>query len=87
MIDVLSEFKEYQDMRESTTIEEISSAEYYGGEYQDMQARVPDVSAARTQLGWEPQVDLRETLRRTIAYYVTSQDRMPSKSRLREPIH
>jgi nucleoside-diphosphate-sugar epimerase len=72
MIDVLSEFQGYQDLRSRTLIEEVSAAEYYGADYQDMPARVPDITAARKHLGWSPQVGLREALRRTIAYYVQS---------------
>jgi dTDP-glucose 4,6-dehydratase len=32
----------------------------------DPKVRQPDISRARDLLGWEPQVDLREGLRRTI---------------------
>jgi dTDP-glucose 4,6-dehydratase len=33
----------------------------------DPQVRQPDITLAREILGWEPQIDLREGLRRTIA--------------------
>jgi nucleoside-diphosphate-sugar epimerase len=32
--------------------------------------RVPDISLAREVLGWEPKIDLREALHRTISAYV-----------------
>jgi dTDP-glucose 4,6-dehydratase len=32
----------------------------------DPQVRRPDISLAREILGWEPEIDLREGLRRTI---------------------
>ncbi len=35
----------------------------------DPQVRQPDISRARDLLGWEPEVDVREGLRRTIEYY------------------
>jgi len=70
MIDVLSEFKGYEDIHERARMEVVGARDYYGPDYQDMQTRVPDISNARTLLGWEPQVDLRDALRRTIAYYV-----------------
>ena len=70
MVEVLSEFKGYEGVRERTRMEIVGARDYYGPDYQDMQTRVPDISNARTQLGWEPRVDLRESLRRTIAYYV-----------------
>jgi dTDP-glucose 4,6-dehydratase len=38
----------------------------------DPQRRCPDISRAKSLLGWEPKVDLNEGLKRTIAYYQTS---------------
>ncbi len=35
----------------------------------DPQTRQPDISKARRVLGWEPKVDIREGLERTIAYF------------------
>ena len=35
----------------------------------DPKVRQPDITKARTQLGWEPKVALREGLQRTIAYF------------------
>jgi dTDP-glucose 4,6-dehydratase len=35
----------------------------------DPKVRRPDISRARSLLGWEPKVDVREGLRRTIAYF------------------
>ena len=51
-------------------MEEVTSGDYYGEGYQDILTRVPDISNAGRHLGWEPKVDLAESLRRTIAYYV-----------------
>jgi nucleoside-diphosphate-sugar epimerase len=70
MLDVLSEFKGYEDIRKRSVIRDVAAREYYGPDYQDMQARLPDIRNARTRLGWEPKVDLREALRRTAAYYL-----------------
>jgi dTDP-glucose 4,6-dehydratase len=35
----------------------------------DPQVRQPDITRAKQLLGWEPEIDVREGLRRTIAYY------------------
>jgi UDP-glucuronate decarboxylase len=37
----------------------------------DPRQRQPDIGLARAQLGWEPKVELREGLQRTIAYFDT----------------
>jgi dTDP-glucose 4,6-dehydratase len=36
----------------------------------DPKVRQPDVSRARTALGWEPKVDVRDGLRRTVAWFM-----------------
>ncbi len=35
----------------------------------DPKVRQPDITRARTMLGWEPRVELREGVRRTIEYF------------------
>ena len=42
-------------------------------DYLDVEIRSPDVSWARTRLGFEAKVDLEEGLRRTIAWYTERQ--------------
>ena len=43
----------------------------------DPKVRQPDITKARETLGWEPQVDLDEGLRRTLKYF---QDRLDIKA-------
>ena len=62
----------------------------------DPALRRPDIAVARSALGWEPHVDLREGLRRTIAWFrdhqaavATSQPSMPAQrtvSRVRDAV-
>ena len=35
----------------------------------DPQVRQPDITRARELLGWEPEIDVREGIRRTIEHY------------------
>ena len=35
----------------------------------DPQVRQPDITRAKDLLGWEPEIDVREGLRRTIEHY------------------
>jgi nucleoside-diphosphate-sugar epimerase len=36
----------------------------------DPQVRQPDITRAKDLLGWEPEVDVRDGLRKTIEYYM-----------------
>ena len=47
----------------------------------DPKVRQPDISVAREVLGWEPKVDLREGLRRSIPYFKDLVDRDAATAR------
>jgi len=51
-------------------VESVSGEEFYGKGYEDCDRRIPDVTKARTLLGWESKHDLRSVLRDTMAYFV-----------------
>jgi nucleoside-diphosphate-sugar epimerase len=70
MIEVAAEFPQLRERAQTARIENVTSADYYGKYYQDIQLRVPAIEAAREALGWTPSTDLREAVRQTIAYYV-----------------
>ncbi len=46
----------------------------------DPRVRQPDITLARTRLGWEPRVSLEEGLRRTIEYFRARRDRLVAAS-------
>ncbi|MBI2263671.1 MAG: GDP-mannose 4,6-dehydratase [Armatimonadetes bacterium] len=50
----------------SSEVKRVLYADYYGQSYEDTPHRVPDIGKARRLIGFEPQVDLREGLTRTI---------------------
>ena len=58
--------------RKAAEIIEISSGDFYGKGYQDINRRVPSIDKARRILRWEPKVELDTALARTIAYYLES---------------
>ena len=43
---------------------------FYGKGYEDSDRRIPDITKARTLLGWEPRWTMRETLEATMSFYV-----------------
>jgi len=59
-----------RDNARATEIVDVSAGEYYGKYYQDIQVRVPNVEAARRDLGWQPSTDMDTAIRRTIEFYV-----------------
>jgi len=48
----------------------VSGEEFYGEGYDDSDRRIPDITKARTLLGWEPRWRFRELLEETMRYYV-----------------
>ena len=69
-IRIAQEFPVLRDAARATQIIDISAGEYYGKYYQDIQVRVPNVEAAKRDLGWEPTTDMDTAIRRTIDFYV-----------------
>jgi nucleoside-diphosphate-sugar epimerase len=49
----------------------VTEEAFYGKGYEDSDRRIPDITKARTLLGWEPHYGLREMLEKSMAYYVT----------------
>ena len=70
MAEVLSEFPGWEHVRHTARFHVTSGEEYYGEGYEDVPCRVPDISAARELLGWEPRTSLREGLARMIEFYL-----------------
>ncbi len=56
--------------KKASEIVEVSSKDFYGKGYQDIDRRVPSIKKAREILGWEPVVDLDTALRKTVEYYL-----------------
>jgi len=70
MVEISKEFPELAERAAAASITDVSAGEYYGKYYQDIQIRVPAIKAAAEQLGWAPSTNLRDAVRKTIAYYV-----------------
>jgi nucleoside-diphosphate-sugar epimerase len=68
------EYPAIRELAESARTVVVRSQEYFGPYYQDIQKRVPAITAARRQLGWNPRVDLPTAIRRTLDYHLAHQD-------------
>ncbi len=63
MLEIAMEFPEYSPGAKQVTLVDVSSSQYYGEGYQDIQTRVPWIENTRQELDWEPQVDVRDALK------------------------
>ena len=70
LIDILSQWEPWSDLKQTAVIEKVSAEEYYGAGYQDVWTRVPDIRNAREFLGWQPRYSLRDALTHTVQHYV-----------------
>ena len=69
MLDIAKEFPEYRPGAERTELIEVSSGDYYGKGYQDIQTRVPWIGNTTEDLDWTPRVGIRDALREIFAAY------------------
>jgi nucleoside-diphosphate-sugar epimerase len=65
----VSRVKGYEDVLE-VPIVEVSGEEHYGKGYEDVKDRLPSIAKAVNKLHWEPKLSLRDTLRKTVDYYL-----------------
>ena len=72
-IRIAQEFSVLRENAKATEIVDVSAGEYYGKYYQDIQVRVPNIEAARRELGWKPTTDMDTAIRRTIEFYVNQE--------------
>ena len=62
-------YEELTGEKSRSSIVETSGERFYGAGYEDCDWRVPDVEKM-VSLGWEPQLDLRETFKQTMQWYL-----------------
>ena len=69
MLELAKEYPEYRDNAAKVKLVEVSSGEYYGAGYQDVQNRVPSIAHTTKELGWAPKVDMPTALRHIFDAY------------------
>jgi nucleoside-diphosphate-sugar epimerase len=83
MLELAAEYPEYRDTAKEVKLVETSSGAYYGTGYQDVQNRVPKIENTVTELGWSPQVNMRDALARIFESYkdklVDAKDLIPER--------
>jgi len=69
MLDLAKAYPEYRESAAKVKLLEVSSGEYYGKGYQDVQNRVPKIDNTMSELGWAPKVDMKTALARIFDAY------------------
>ena len=69
MLALAKDLPEYRENAASVRLLPVSSEDYYGGGYQDVQHRVPDIRQTMADLAWQPVVRMDAALSALFAYY------------------
>jgi nucleoside-diphosphate-sugar epimerase len=69
MLELAKSYPEYRDNGARVKLMDVSSGEYYGKGYQDVQNRVPAIENTMKDLGWAPKVDMKTALRHIFDAY------------------
>lgn len=69
MLELAMAYPEYRDTAAKVRTVEISSGDYYGKGYQDVQNRVPKIENTCRDLDWKPQVDMQTALKHIFDAY------------------
>lgn len=70
IIELVGEHPAYADIARNVKIIDVDSTEHYGKHYQDIGRRVPSIRNAKEHLDWEPKVNLRDALKKTLSYHL-----------------
>jgi nucleoside-diphosphate-sugar epimerase len=71
MVKLALDYPEYRDSAKKVKLLKTTAAQYYGKGYQDVRNRVPEIANIAKDLGWKPQVGMREALKRIFDAYRT----------------
>ncbi len=70
LVQLIKDYPAYAKTAQSVKIVTVSSGDYYGKGYQDIQTRVPSIKNAEKFLGWKPTTDLTTALKKTLDYHL-----------------
>lgn len=73
LITLIKQYPQYAKLANQTQLVEVLAETYYGDGYQDVSLRVPSIKKAHDFLAWQPEVNLREGLKKTLDFYLLSE--------------
>jgi nucleoside-diphosphate-sugar epimerase len=71
MVELATKYPEYAESVKKVKLQEVTSGEYYGKGYQDVQNRVPKITNTCADLNWQPKVTMQDALQRIFESYRT----------------
>lgn len=69
---IITDFPDFAEQAKKIKIINTDANKYYGQGYQDVAARVPSIKNAQQYLNWQPRVDFKTALKRTLDFYLKS---------------
>ncbi len=70
ILEIVNTYPDTLHRGKSSKIEITSADAYFGGGYEDVEARVPSIQNAKKYLDWQPTTSLKLALEKTIDYYM-----------------
>jgi nucleoside-diphosphate-sugar epimerase len=71
LVGMIKSYPRYADAANNTELIAVDEARYYGAGYQDVVLRVPSIQRAMKDLDWQPVIDLKAGLKKTLDFYLT----------------
>lgn len=74
LVEAVARYPKFEAVARSAEIVTVSSGDYYGAGYQDIETRVPSIAKAERLLGWTPKTDFATGLKKTLDFYLESRN-------------
>lgn len=74
LIELIKAYPLHVEAASKTQLIDVSAESYYGPGYQDVSLRVPCIQRAKKELNWQPRMNVREGLRKTLDFYFKEKD-------------
>jgi len=71
LVEAVGTYPAFAERARAAQVVEVSSADYYGANYQDITTRVPSIRKAKERLGWSPTTDFATGLKLTLDFYLS----------------
>ena len=70
LVQQIQTYPKYAEAASKTKLVDVSAEKYYGAGYQDVSLRVPSIRRTEQELGWKPQVQFADGLKKTLDFYL-----------------